>query len=578
MAASFDELWTDFLEGELDASGMQTLNELLQSDEGLLQTAADLYEEHRLLGLMQQPFDRRHFVQSILNEAASDRKQFVDRVLNDLSDAKSADRENLPGRPHEGHGQHIGRTSMSFRKIAGAVLTGATAVILVLAARSILAPNASVQPSADDPSFADVSAPSRESIATLLLAEDCLWDQPRPPEEGQRLAQQQLQLLAGLAVIRFDGGAELVMSGAASVRLDTTARASLLHGEVIVRAEDGADGFELVTPASPLIDLGTEFAARVDRVGNTDVHVLDGRVEMRRGTESEVLSAGRRLRLPKSDQSVQPAKWHSKRFHEVLQAANPKPQPQRMWAYEGFHYDEGPLPLTKTTRGLGWAGPWRLRLPDERRLPDREESPKQFDIVHGQLNVTWPVPGGRLGMLQLPPGAAYYVRPLKRKIRLDRNGQTYFSLMVRETERTDSRGQRERLRLTFRSSQDYFGECLSFGHGPGYRPHVQSGPGVSHTSSLLLPIEETTLWVGKIVSRKHGDDEVYFRVYGESDELGYAEPATWHVVTRGTQLEAQLDRVLLSSNGTTSRVIDELRIGPTWRSVAPMKTPQEFSE
>ena len=61
------------------------------------------------------------------------------------------------------------------------------------------------------------------------------------------------------------------------------------------------------------------------------------------------------------------------------------------------------------------------------------------------------------------------------------------------------------------------------------------------------------------------------RVYGEQDVLGYAEPATWHVVTRGVELDAHLDCVLLSSEGKTSRIVDELRIGPTWRSVAPMR-------
>lgn len=62
-----------------------------------------------------------------------------------------------------------------------------------------------------------------------------------------------------------------------------------------------------------------------------------------------------------------------------------------------------------------------------------------------------------------------------------------------------------------------------------------------------------------------------FCVYGEQDVLGYAEPATWHVVTRGVELDSHLDCVLLSPEGKTSRIVDELRIGPTWRSVVPIQ-------
>lgn len=100
---------------------------------------------------------------------------------------------------------------------------------------------------------------------------------------------------------------------------------------------------------------------------------------------------------------------------------------------------------------------------------------------------------------------------------------------------------------------------------------IGAGDGNQFTSPLILPPEQTTLWVGKIISREQGEDEIYFRVYGEQDVLGYAEPSTWHVVTRGVDIATRLDRVLLSSTGQTAKIVDELRIGPTWRSIAPMQ-------
>lgn len=68
MDQRFEQLWTDYLEGEQDSTGLAELEEMLAGDHSLLERAADLYEEHRLFGLALQPFDREAFVQ--LSDAA----------------------------------------------------------------------------------------------------------------------------------------------------------------------------------------------------------------------------------------------------------------------------------------------------------------------------------------------------------------------------------------------------------------------------------------------------------------------------------------------------------------------------
>jgi len=410
-------------------------------------------------------------------------------------------------------------------------------------------------------------------VATMLLAEDCHW-QGDDLNEGERLDAGRVELESGTAVLRFDGGAELVLVGPALIDLQTSASVLVHHGDVVVRATDGAEGFVVLTPTSQVVDLGTEFAVKVSPDGATEVHVLDGQVSYRGVNAadelSKILRAGEGVAIDhKGRPSAVP--MDSPRFQEFIQRINPRARVDMLFAYEGFNYSPGVLPLGESTVGKGWAGPWRKRLPKERTLPTEDSSPDQLEIVHGEMNVTWPVPGGRLGALKLPSGGVYYLRPMKRKINLDRDDVTFFSLMVREAQRhIDSKHPRERLRLTLRSSEDYDGNAISFGHGAGYRPTVSTGNGVVHASPLVLPAEQTTLWIGKIVARKLGDDEIFFRVYGEADVLDYAEPATWHVVTRGVDLDASLDLVLLSSEGKTARLVDELRIGPTWRSVAPI--------
>lgn len=415
-------------------------------------------------------------------------------------------------------------------------------------------------------------------VATVLLSEDCHWSSDHL-SEGDRLYAGLVELESGTAVLRFDGGAELVLVGPASIDLQSGGSVLVRIGDVVVRATDGAEGFVVTTPTSEVIDLGTEFAVKVHPSGTTEVHVLDGEVSYRglNATDelAKILRTGEGVAI---DENGRPTAvpMNSPRFQEFIQRINPRTRVDLLMAYEGFNYSPGILPLNQSTVGKGWAGPWRKRLPNERVLPAEDASPDHFEIVHGEMNVTWPIPGGRLGSLKLPGGGVYYVRPMAEQLNLNRDGVTFFSLMVRETERRkDNDRPRERLRMTLRSSADYDGQTISFGHGPGYRPTVKTGAGISHASPFVLPAEQTTLWIGKIVSRQNGEDEIFFRVYGEDDELDYAEPATWHVVTRGVQLNAKLDLVLLSSEGKTARLVDELRIGPTWRSVAPLLEKSE---
>lgn len=575
MSPPFDELWTDYLEGDLNEGGFAELNELLATDADLMQRAADLYEEHRLLGVALRPFDRDRFVEDVQAAIASDREQFVSDVASAVGIRPAKDTvaglcepgtdEKQPASQRPATGRRLGSAAGLVAIVALSVLVSA---LLWRGDNEGTTPTEPRSTAADNPR----NVPSARPVATLLLAEECLWSTHATLDEGQRLTAESLKLKSGLAVIRFDGGAEVVMTGETSLTLVTSERAELQYGDVVVRADDGAEGFELTTPASPIVDLGTEFAVRVDRSGTTEVHVLDGIVEYNKGDTPNVLPAGKAVRLTSNTAAVEEVEFDSPRFDEVVQQANPKPQPHRMTVYEGFYYEPGTLPLDQTVKGKGWAGPWRRRLPEERQLPADENSPTSFEIVHGQMNVTWPVPGGRLGMLKLPSVSSYYVRPMKKSIDLDRDGVTFFSLMVRETERPTKQSRpRERVRLTLRSLEDYYSDYISFGHGSGYQPRVRTGDGVLHASPMMMPAEQTTLWIGKIVSRAEGEDEIYFRVYGEQDVLGYAEPATWHVVTRGVELDSHLDCVLLSSEGKTSRIVDELRIGPTWRSVAPMR-------
>lgn len=580
LSARTEELINAILDGEASEEDVAELQALVGDDTELAGQLADRIAEHRLLGLIHQPFDSAMYVESVMAAIGRDEQIVADAILGKITDLKA---RNAAG---GNVSQNVGRTESrivanlaTIRNMLG--LAAGVALTLMLVGVGWLythLPNGDrVETVADADTPANM--PSTVPVATLLLEEECVWSPRGPIGEGKRLEAGRVELESGTAVFRFDCGAELVMVGPAAIELESSASVLVAYGDVVVQATDGAEGFVVKTPTSEVIDLGTEFAIKVNRSGETEVHVLDGKVSYRKLAAddefAQILRAGEGVAIDEHGRQ-KAIPMNSPRFSDFVNRINPKSRADLLTVYEGFNYTPGVLPLRQSTVGIGWDGPWRRRLPKERRNPTEDASPDELEIVHGQMNVTWPVPGGRLGMLKLSPGIVFYVRPLKNAIDLGSDDVMYFSLMVREIERrTDREQPREHLRLTFRSSDDYFGDVLSFGHGPRYRPRVHAGAGNLFTSPFELPAEQTTLWIGKIVSRAQGEDEVYFRIYGENDVLGYAEPATWHVVTRLVDSDARLDRVLLSSTGKFGRIVDELRIGPTWRSVAPMSEEAE---
>ena len=413
-------------------------------------------------------------------------------------------------------------------------------------------------------------------IATVLFAEGTEW-RGFAPEEGHALKVGTIHLQKGIAVIRFHGGAEVALSGDTDLELVTSGSARLTQGQAFVRSADGAEGFHLETPTCKLLDLGTEFSAQVSKEDGTQVHVLEGEVAARtlgKDPSSErILKRGEAMRFAADPSPGEAIPFNATRFSDVIRKAQPHERPDLMLAYDGFHYDAGRYQPEDITRGKGWAGPWRLRSESERPHHQPDET-TDMHIVHGKLNVVWPVEGGKLGMLEMPPGKTYRIRPMKTGIDMGRDSVRYFSLMVHEPDHSQTRPDqrpRESVRLTFRSSTDYLGGHLSFGITNRLHPQIQTQPGVGDVSPAEAPSKQTTLWIGKIMTRKHGEDEISFRIYGEDDALDYAEPATWHVLSRGVHQDHKLDLLVLSSEGRSSRVIDEFRLGPTWRSVVPIQ-------
>lgn len=534
MNQRFDILWNDFLEGELDESLLVELRALIESDAALAAIAADRYQMHKMLGYLHA--ETSHSVDGFVDDTVA----------------------RLPATGEAFSARTIGRLSPSVAKPRAnwwppALAAAALAIFAFMQFRDT----------------ASGEKPLPPTVARLILAEDCEW-QPEFAylQEGQSLAPGPLALKSGSAVVRFEGGAELVITGDTRLNLVSGNAGRLDHGNVIVRAEDGAEGFILNTPASEFVDLGTEFTVSVGSAGQTRMQVHEGEVS----SDSKIITAGHAIEFEDARSKVgrqTEADPDAPRFEEMLRRANPRERRDLMQAYEGFFVDEGTFPLNEMNAGKGWSGPWRDRHGEELRSYPKLDSSGQMEIVHGRMNAPWPVRGGRLGALALSPGQHVLLRDLATAIDLTRNRITFMSFMVSDSA-TAKPGTVQDFSLALRSSESYYRGKLGFGWSDKRTPLVRSGGGRISRGTRVIPQGETILCIAKIVGSAGGFVSVQFRCYNSSDSMHNVEPAVWDIEDHSVYHGAKLDILEMSSKSGSTVWIDEIRIGPTWRSVTPL--------
>ena len=79
--------------------------------------------------------------------------------------------------------------------------------------------------------------------------------------------------------VRFACGAEVTLHGPAVFHIESEKLARLEYGSLEAKVPPQAIGFRIDTPASKVIDLGTEFTVTVSENGNTNINVINGEVE-----------------------------------------------------------------------------------------------------------------------------------------------------------------------------------------------------------------------------------------------------------------------------------------------------------
>lgn len=125
------------------------------------------------------------------------------------------------------------------------------------------------------------SASERKTFASLESTAGTRWISASvPTDTGSKIGLGRMKLAAGLVTIRFDVGAVLELEGPADLEIMNPTRCRLNSGKLLTTVRTDFKGFVVETPNAILTDQGTSFCISVQPDGESEMHVLDGCVDV----------------------------------------------------------------------------------------------------------------------------------------------------------------------------------------------------------------------------------------------------------------------------------------------------------
>ena len=121
----------------------------------------------------------------------------------------------------------------------------------------------------------------KSPIAKIMRLLDVQWSEGHNTFSlGDSLEREWLYVSSGIVQLEFSSGAALTLQGPAQLRIDSETECFVQQGRVVVLGPPDLPEFTITSPGSRVVDKGTEFAVVVSESGQTDVHVLDGEVDV----------------------------------------------------------------------------------------------------------------------------------------------------------------------------------------------------------------------------------------------------------------------------------------------------------
>ncbi len=129
----------------------------------------------------------------------------------------------------------------------------------------------------------DKESPTTNPESQVLLAQAVrasFFGELTPSLDSAMQSNHEYALTTGMIELHFPTGATAILEAPAVFSIANAARLVLQTGQCSVHAPDGAEGFQVETPLTNIVDLGTRFSVVVDETGETDVQVVEGIAEI----------------------------------------------------------------------------------------------------------------------------------------------------------------------------------------------------------------------------------------------------------------------------------------------------------
>ena len=146
-----------------------------------------------------------------------------------------------------------------------------------------------------------------------------------------------LKIESGSILIAFNSGATAVVEGPSELSIESGNRMFLKSGRLSAEVPPAASGFTVNTPRLNAVDIGTRFGVTVEGNGDSELHVMQGEVEVSRASGNSVptlVVEGLALRADSRTRSeLKPIPYSGDRFR--LQVGMPSlPQPALRYTFD----------------------------------------------------------------------------------------------------------------------------------------------------------------------------------------------------------------------------------------------------
>lgn len=204
-------------------------------------------------------------------------------------------------------------------------------------------------------------------VATITRLEGVEWDGNAAGGVGASLRKGTvLSISDGLVELEMDGRGTMILEGPARLTLEAAHGSSLKHGRLTMHVTEKGHGYRIETPEGDIVDLGTEFGIAVSSDGESEIHVIDGKVEVSpNGGSTELLARDEAMRLGGGGKRIEADRTG---FYTAL-----PPRSESTTNYVHWGFDELSGPAMAAERGLP-PGPKEMTLHfmDQGALPLRE--------------------------------------------------------------------------------------------------------------------------------------------------------------------------------------------------------------